>query len=271
MYNNELQIIDDQNKAYLLGLFYADGNVSLKQTHSRIALHEKDVKLLLKIKKVFKFFKLYADKSKNQFTLYSGYKKCKTDLILNGCLPQKSTVNKTNLLIPKLEKDLLRHFIRGYFDGDGGCHLNLTTSKVQKRVYIYSASDIILEQIKEILLKVKIISTVRKITTRELFVLQISTISYLDFYKFLYEGSNLKMNRKFLLFNKLLNTKFFIQKKAPKCKHCNSLNTVFDGYYTYKSIKNPRILCKDCNKRHILKTALISSNTNNGEDELLES
>lgn len=31
MYNRELQSIDNQEKAYLLGLFYADGNVGLNQ------------------------------------------------------------------------------------------------------------------------------------------------------------------------------------------------------------------------------------------------
>lgn len=34
MYNRELQSIDTQEKAYLLGLFYADGNVGINQTDS---------------------------------------------------------------------------------------------------------------------------------------------------------------------------------------------------------------------------------------------
>jgi hypothetical protein len=49
------------------------------------------------------------------------------------------------------------------------------------------------------------------------------------------------------------------------------LNTVFDGYYKYKNLKYPRVLCKDCKKRHIIKTAPISSNISSGGDELLES
>ena len=35
MYNRELQSIDTQEKAYLLGLFYADGNVGINQTQCR--------------------------------------------------------------------------------------------------------------------------------------------------------------------------------------------------------------------------------------------
>lgn len=37
------------------------------------------------------------------------------DLIKQGCLPCKSLILKS----PKIKKDLIRHFIRGYVDGDG--------------------------------------------------------------------------------------------------------------------------------------------------------
>lgn len=56
-----------------------------------------------------------------------------------------------------------------------------------------------------------------------------------------------------------------------KNNYNNSIKTVFDGYYTYKNVKSPRILCRNCNKHHVIKSAPISSNTNSGEDELLES
>lgn len=46
MYNRELQSIDTQEKAYLLGLFYADGNVGINQTQCRIELKLEDKELI---------------------------------------------------------------------------------------------------------------------------------------------------------------------------------------------------------------------------------
>lgn len=270
MYKRELQEINTQNKAYLLGLFYSDGNVSLKQSHCRIALHKNDLSLLKSIKSKFEFFKLYADENKNQFILYSGYKAIKEDLINNGCFPQKSTFNKDKLILPTIKEELLRHFIRGYFDGDGGCHLNVNSKKIQKRIYIYSASKLILDQISNILFENSINSVVKN-SRENLYILSISTVSYENFYNYLYKDAILKMKRKVLKFNNILKTNFFTQRIAPICVFCNSYNTVFDGFYSYKENKSPRILCKECTKRHILRTAPISSNTNSGGDELLES
>jgi hypothetical protein len=42
-------------------------------------------------------------------------KKMVDDLIRNGCMPNKSLI----LLPPTIPLELERHFIRGYFDGDG--------------------------------------------------------------------------------------------------------------------------------------------------------
>jgi hypothetical protein len=41
-------------------------------------------------------------------------------LIELGCIPRKSLV----LRFPKLPKKYLKHFVRGYFDGDGSIHFN---------------------------------------------------------------------------------------------------------------------------------------------------
>lgn len=46
MYNRELQIIDTQEKAYLLGLFYADGNIGLNQNQCRLELSLEDKDLI---------------------------------------------------------------------------------------------------------------------------------------------------------------------------------------------------------------------------------
>lgn len=53
MYNRELQSIDTQEKAYLLGLFYADGNVGINQTQCRIELKLEDKELIFHLQKLF--------------------------------------------------------------------------------------------------------------------------------------------------------------------------------------------------------------------------
>lgn len=131
MYNRELQSIDTQEKAYLLGLFYADGNVGINQTQCRIELKLEDKELIFHLQKLFPFFYIHYDRG-TKIELGNYQKTLKEDLVFNGCLPRKSFENKENIHMPDINKDLIRHFIRGYFDGDGGCTLSYSNNKTQK-------------------------------------------------------------------------------------------------------------------------------------------
>ena len=62
MYNRELQVIDTQEKAYLLGLFYADGNVGINNSQCRIELSIKDKDLIFRLKEIFPFFYIHYDR-----------------------------------------------------------------------------------------------------------------------------------------------------------------------------------------------------------------
>lgn len=263
MYNRELQSIDTQEKAYLLGLFYADGNVGINQTQCRIELKLEDKELIFHLQKLFPFFYIHYDRG-TKIELGNYQKTLKEDLVFNGCLPRKSFENKENIHMPDINKDLIRHFIRGYFDGDGGCTLSYSNNKTQKRVYIYSASIQFLREIKielrdnNIMSELSIVNTVGKLT--------IFSSSYTCFYRYLYDDSIIFMNRKKNKFDQILSTNFFMQKDSIPCKFCDSNDTVCDGYDYYK-VKKQRYLCKTC-KRHF--TAPLSSNIQSGGDELLE-
>ena len=89
-YNNELQFINTHNKSYLLGLFYADGNVSKNQHHTKLYL--KDKELIIKLKKEFTFFNYYE--TKTLFGIQSGINDIKSHFISHGCYPDKSSLNK---------------------------------------------------------------------------------------------------------------------------------------------------------------------------------
>lgn len=111
--------IDSEEKAYWLGFLYADGYVSLKEDKIELSLAEQDKNHIEK----FKIFmgidnKICYRKSSKAYRISFRSQKCKADLIKQGCVPKKSLILKfpSQEQVPQY---LIRHFIRGYFDGDG--------------------------------------------------------------------------------------------------------------------------------------------------------
>lgn len=257
MYNRELKVIDTQEKAYLLGLFYSDGNIGNNQTQCRLELSLNDRDLVFHLKELFPFFYIHYDRgTKIELGNYS--KTLKEDLISNGCLPRKSFENRNNLHIPNISEDLIPHFIRGYFDGDGGCTLSTQKSKIQKRVYIYSASLPLINEIEEFMKSKGIIfnNIIQSGKNIPVYKSTPSTKSYSNYYNFLYNDATIFMQRKKEVFDKILNTTFFTQKESIPCKFCGSQDTVCDGF-TYYKVKRQNYLCKSC-KKHF--TAPLDSN-----------
>lgn len=123
--------IDSEEKAYWLGFLYADGCVSLKGQQISIILQHRDINHLEKFKKSIgttKPVKVIMNQvrhfAKDRFSicssarLFISSKDMGEDLIKLGCFEAKSLTLKfpTEEQIPN---NLLNHFIRGYFDGDG--------------------------------------------------------------------------------------------------------------------------------------------------------
>jgi transposase len=122
--------IDTQGKAYYLGLLFADGCVSISDNSSRIEinLQEEDKEILEKFsltilrENALKFRDLSKRGKKNQWVLRLNNKKMCKQLEKIGCPPAKSLI----LFWPQwlINPELQRHFIRGYYDGDGGLKCN---------------------------------------------------------------------------------------------------------------------------------------------------
>jgi hypothetical protein len=111
--------IDTPNKAYFLGMFYADGcnyNNSVEKDYLVVlALKKTDIELLEKFSVEINSNKPISFR-KNLAVVGINSKKMSNDLINVGCMPAKTH----KLEFPEwLREDLVRHFIRGYFDGDG--------------------------------------------------------------------------------------------------------------------------------------------------------
>ena len=118
--------IDNEEKAYILGFIMADGGIyySSKNFSRRLyfSINEKDIEILNKIKIAMKSD--YPIKKINQINSFGFSKIVKLTInstdIVHDLIKLKYTNNKTgNEFIPRIEKSLLRHFIRGFFDGDG--------------------------------------------------------------------------------------------------------------------------------------------------------
>ena len=123
--------IDTEFQAYLLGLYASDGNINEKRKTFRIHVQEQDANIIYVIKD------LIAPDSRT-FTLenrvcvsprngkvYNGSNSFGVDInsskICNDLVNLGIGYNKTysENKIPDIKKELIRHFIRGYFDGDG--------------------------------------------------------------------------------------------------------------------------------------------------------
>lgn len=115
-------VIDTENKAYWLGFIYADGyitsnkfGVSLKDTDSR---HLEKLKSDLESDYPIHIYKSNSEWSHNKYCrllITSEY--LSESLIKNGVFRRKTEILKPPQTVPN---ELIRHFIRGYFDGDGG-------------------------------------------------------------------------------------------------------------------------------------------------------
>lgn len=121
--------IDTEEKAYWLGFIYADGTISSSplrrdegarvQYQFELSLSSKDYDHLLKFADFLNYNreKVFCDNVRCRLSVYS--KHLWNVLNCNGCTPQKSLT----LRFPKKELFdnifLVKHFIRGYFDGDG--------------------------------------------------------------------------------------------------------------------------------------------------------
>ena len=113
------EIIDTEEKAYWLGFLYADGSIGSKEDKIELGLAEKDLKHIEKFRDFMNISNKisYREKTKS-YRMSFRSAKCKQDLINKGCIPKKSLI----LDFPnenQVPKHLIRHFIRGYFDGDG--------------------------------------------------------------------------------------------------------------------------------------------------------
>jgi hypothetical protein len=128
--------LDTQEKAYFLGLLYADGSVHSEKYSVKISLKESDKDLIEKLASVFNsnVKKRTVEKYKYFYTQVSS-KYLVNSLNNLGLYPRKSYLKDTDIL-ERVPNNLFSHFVRGVFDGDGGIHLTR-----KSKIYIATIAD----------------------------------------------------------------------------------------------------------------------------------
>jgi intein/homing endonuclease len=118
---NFFSTIESEKQAYFLGFLAADGSVIQNLKGVELTLHEKDINTLLLFKEAIGGTspELACKPRKNgsnhyRLTLIS--RQMATDLNAWGLTPAKTYTLQIQKTIPD---DLLRHFLRGLWDGDG--------------------------------------------------------------------------------------------------------------------------------------------------------
>lgn len=135
------EMIDTQEKAYVLGYFMADGCNYRKGYNCSLEIT--DLEILEKIAKVMKFegeIKIQPREGiKTVYRMRIGSKKMSDDLIKLGCIPNKSKFAQFPIeeIVPK---HLIQHLIRGWQDGDG-C-ITKSEERNSWRVIIVGTEDV---------------------------------------------------------------------------------------------------------------------------------
>lgn len=129
-----LDVIDTQDKAYVLGLLIADGSISNKGS---IKIEVKDKELCEYVKQVFKSkapvkkHTRIRPQFKNSKQVSYVFSVVSIEFLKPasqwGLIPNKT--HSETLCIPRIPKELKPHFIRGYFDGDGSV-FNIPSGKM---------------------------------------------------------------------------------------------------------------------------------------------
>lgn len=211
--------INNQDVIYWLGFIMADGNIRHHRHEHALKVHLaiKDEQHLNKLKQSLNYngplrykdphimtAKGHSYRAQASVTLQVTSKTLIQDLIHLDCLPNKTYVGTK--ISNKIPQDMIRHFIRGYFDGDGSIVIDNQKrkgkfTKPQLSLFILG-SEPLLEQIRTII-SATLDVNLPKISKRK-GVCCIKWTGNKQAYKifeWLYQDANIFLDRKFNVYN----------------------------------------------------------------------
>lgn len=200
--NTVFDSIDTEEKAYWLGFLMADGYISKNSNTIELSLKGSDSNHLQKYNNFIRNTQpIKISKVINNGKEYSRCRCAVTDshfhnrLIELGCIPQKSLTLKFPNKNIFANKNLIRHFIRGYIDGDG-C---LTYTKTGRLVIEIIGTKEFLEEIKELYPEYfkSILYKDKRRPNSNTYYISCSCNSADKFADIIYNNSNIYLDRKY--------------------------------------------------------------------------
>ena len=204
------QEINEEAKAYFLGLLISDGNVfkdnTGRQASISITLDLKDEYMLAKFKEVLQANTSVGHDGRGCGQIAVRSNIMAEDLAKYGVVPRKSY----NTYLPLISKEMMPHLIRGIFDGDGSIMAKPNPSNDGHNRFLHSISFCGTHQLMEdisnyILENLGIKTAVYDYKDRNLSELKIQNISNIaKFGYWIYRNSTIFLNRKKDIFNDFL-------------------------------------------------------------------
>ena len=225
--HNFFSKIQTEIQAYLLGFIMSDGSINKKRNTLTIHINDKD-------SEIFDLFKIISPeayiencrgyesiatiegrtvKNKSSIRLSISSKILIEDLEKLGVVENK-TYNE--LHIPEIPKSLIRHFFRGYFDGDGCFTYSIRKPNIANReknwrvcanINIVSKTATLMTEFQRWLSNDDIKVNINFNKNKQYYVLQSSSRNTIEkVYHLMYDNSNFYLSRKFSKFNYYVNT-----------------------------------------------------------------
>lgn len=207
--------IDSEIKAYLLGFYSADGYISISKTRN-IPNYRVGIQNSIDDLEVLELFKQYICpkhniniKEKSNIRKAQGHLRWTCKEMCNKLseigLGERKTIT-FNFKLETIPKDLRRHFIRGYFDGDGSFsdkNFILSTNTLE-------FTNTILDEIKEISTIINGVIYTKQGKTCKYYTLRLNFNRKRFYgiglvYNYLYQDANFFLNRKKKQFENYLN------------------------------------------------------------------
>ncbi len=197
-------VIDTEDKAYFLGLLFADGNVYMKRNRVQITLANEDSYILDKFNQcINSSAKLYLDREIYSKLILDSKPLCQA-LIRLGCVERKSLT----LDFPSEEqvpKHLLHHFIRGYFDGDG--HISKDKKLINPYYHInITSSESFIKTLRSILISkdINLAGVYKRYKDKEVsaYTMYVKSKSVEAFTNYIYKDATIFLERKHKVYGK---------------------------------------------------------------------
>lgn len=207
--------IDTEEKAYILGFIFADGNVSdsSKDKHYRlrITLKQKDANILIKIKSSLNFTgEVHHRELKSKQRNVDGYMISELSIsnkyLVNRLYELGVVPNKTLVIqYPTIPNHLHRHFIRGFFDGDGSIYKRNDRKNGINFEISCASVDFILELSKVIQKETGVdLVYYTKHNKVPVYVIRVSQTKARLILHWLYFDSNIYLDRKYIMYKELV-------------------------------------------------------------------